>query len=657
MERRQFLQFLTAACVVSANRSIQSAVPAVADPGASKHQPSGGRFRGLPLGQIKPRGWIREQMLGDLQHGFAGCLDQLCPEASSDIFCAHRNGSTAQNLVNSASSNWWNGETEGNWRAGHIMMAYLSEDRDSMAKADQYVDRILSYQDADGYLGIFAPELRYMHDGELWTQTCLLRGLLAYAELTGKTSVRDAVIKAVDRTVQAYSTDEHPLPMAMSHDLMFIDVLEWVFGITGKAEYRDFAHRYYLAWSAHQKQWDGALPSLLNPEKAFVGHGPSTYESIRVPLWLAAVAVRKDLLTARENALKKIDRYTEISGSGVSEEFIKGLPPDPWHTEYEYCATKELQSTYASALQKTGRAIYGDRVELIWFNAAQGARMADGSAISYLTSDDRLKCDETEAMGSGVEKRNKFSPTHRDVAVCCNPNATQVSSLFVKAMWMAHDDGGLVATLYGPCVLSTRIEDCAVQIEEGTNYPFDSTVVFTIHPERKLNFPLYFRNPEWSQDTIVTSTKAKITRQGDYWRVEKSWRSGDTIKIQFFAAIETLRAVNGEVAVKYGALIFAEPVDAEETVIKQYPLNGFEDSIFRPATPGISVAREFPLEDLQLQLSNGQHVNFLRPFDAPLIEIHAKARSAAGAEPVDIRMVPLGNAPILRRVTFPGENS
>lgn len=659
MERRQFLQFLTAACVVSANRSIHGSVPraagGAADAGSAKPEASGRGFRCLPMGQVKPRGWIREQMLGDLQHGFAGCLDELCPEAGSDIFCAHRNGATAQNLGNSAASNWWNGETEGNWRAGHIMMAYLSEDRDAMAKADRYVDRILSFQDADGYLGIFAPELRYLHDGEFWTQTCLLRGLLAYAELTGKTAVLDAALKAVDRTVQAYAPGGHALPVSLSHDIMLIDLLEWAFAITGKAKYRDFALRYYRVWSTHQSWSDTSLPSLLNAEKAFVGHGPSTYESVRVPLWLASVTGSRDLHTAGGNALKKIDRYTEISGSGVSEEFIKGLSPDPWYTEYEYCATKELQVTFTSALQKTGAAAYGDRVETIWFNAAQGARLADGSAITYLTSDNRLKCDETEPMGSAVEKRNKFSPTHRDVAVCCNPNATQVSSHFVRAMWMAHGDRGLVATLYGPCALSTRIEGSAVQIEEQTNYPFDSTVVFTIHLERPQMFPLYFRNPGWSQDTIVASRGARIRREGDYWRVEKSWHSGDTVRIQFSPAIETIRAVNGEIAVKYGALVFAEPVASEETVIRQYPLSGFADSIYRPAAPASAAAGQYPLEDFHLQPGTAQNLNPLRPFDAPQLEIHAATRSAAGADPLDVRLVPLGNAPILRRMTFPGK--
>src|SRR6185312_2236970 len=136
---------------------------------------------------------------------------------------------------------------------------------------------------------------------------------------------------------------------------------------------------------------------------------------LRVPLWLATATGRSDLQQATENAFLKIARYSEVSGSDVSEEGIINLPPNPSLTEYEYCATKELQFTFESALQKTGRANYGDRVELIWLNAAQGARLPDGSAISYLASDNRPRCDETSIDGKGMEKRNKYSPTHMDV--------------------------------------------------------------------------------------------------------------------------------------------------------------------------------------------------------------------------------------------------
>jgi len=136
-------------------------------------------FIPLRFGAIQPRGWILHEMRRDLREGFAGHLDELCHEASSDIFASGRNQPGKPNSGNAAGDAWWNGETEGNWHCGHCMLACLTGEPQAMKKAKDYVDHILAAQDADGYLGIFSPELRYKGHGELWTQTCLFRGLPA----------------------------------------------------------------------------------------------------------------------------------------------------------------------------------------------------------------------------------------------------------------------------------------------------------------------------------------------------------------------------------------------------------------------------------------------------------------------------------------------
>jgi len=668
MERRVFLKILTEMCAAATLTEFPDLLEAEGQTQPEKperynfhrDQPLGPAFEWLPMGEIKPAGWIREQMLRDLRQGFAGSLDKLCPEARSDTFVSNRNSLSSQNITNRRRTNWWNGETEGNWRAGHMMMAYLAEDPAAMAEADRYVKHILASQDADGYLGIFAPDCRFSHQGELWTQACLLRGLLAYSELTGNEQVFHAVRRAADLSVKVYGSRERPLPVGESHDLMIIDVLEWLHARTGEDKYRDFSLWFYEQWSRNESEKDATLPSLLNAKKSFTGHGANTYENLRVPLWLATATGRSDLRRASENAFLKVARYSEVSGSDVSEEGIMNLSPNPSLTEYEYCATKELQFTFESALQKTGRASCGDRIELIWFNAAQGSRVPDGSAISYLTSDNRFRCDETAADGKGVEKRNKYSPTHRDVAVCCNPNATQVAALFVRGMWMRHADGGLVATLYGPCTVSTNVDGVAVRIEERTLYPFEKTAEFIIQPEQAKKFSLYFRNPLWSRDTKVVAEGAKIEREGDYWVVRKLWKAGDVVRLEFSPEIRPVKAVNGEVAIQYGPLIFAQPLAATKKIIRRYDYDPdrFADSIYQPAFDDSQLDFGFPASAqanaFELKATHSLAVaNSIAPFDSSPIEIRGNMVSKTTGARQPITLVPLGNAPVLRRVTFP----
>jgi uncharacterized protein len=657
MDRRELLKIMLGGCAATlvpsglAEHALAQSSEVPAFPGQKAAAPA---LEWLSMGEVKPAGWIRQQMLRDLDTGFAGSLGKLCHEASSDIFVSGRNSTKAQNRSNELGVNWWNGETEGNWRAGYFMMAYLTEDPAAMQEADRYVAHILASQDADGYLGVFAPDLRFTHQGELWTQACLLRGLLAYWELTHKPEVYRAVCRAMDLDIATYQTHGTPLPKGESHDLMIIDVAERLYQISGDPKYLDFAVWFYDTWSKNESKWDATLSSLLDGSKGFKDHGVHTYENIRVPLFLASATQRPDLRQAADNALVKTVRYLEPAGSGVSEEMIGNLQPDPWHTEYEYCATKELQLTFESAMQKTGRGEYADRAEWIWFNAAQGARLPDGSAISYLTSDDRMRCDGLSLDGKQAEPRNKFSPTHKDVAVCCNPNATQVAALFVRGMWMRHHDGSLVAMLYGPSTVSTEVHGVPIQIEQRTQYPFRPTVEFVIHPERELSAALRFRNPGWSQNTRVTCAGARVRREGDYWVVRKPWRAGDTVQIAFSPEVQKIPVVDGEIAIRYGALVFAEPKPATRVNVKSYGLGDFEDTYYRPETPDASSTesqRVLRLSDLNVEYPPGEP-NGSHPFDTPLISLTGHLMGASQEPPKPIVLVPLGNAPTLRRLTF-----
>jgi DUF1680 family protein len=314
-----------------------------------------------------------------------------------------------------------------------------------------------------------------------------------------------------------------------------------------------------------------------------------------------------------------------------------------------------LQLTFESGLQKTGRSEYGDRVELIWFNAAQGARLPNGSAISYLTSDNRLHCNGNALNGNGSEIRNKFSPTHTDAAVCCNPNATQVAALFVRGMWMRHTNGSPVAMLYGPCTLSTIVHGVHVRIEEHTLYPFQSPVDFVIHPDKEIRSAIYFRNPVWSPETRLTCVGAAIRREGEYWSVEKRWRPCDSISLEFSPGIQKVPTVNGEVAVKYGALIFAEPLPSTKTVVKKYEFGNFEDSYYEPqneALVGRLSQERVGSSTLEVEYApNGSDPR--HPFDTPLISLNGRQGPGPKGSSSRITLVPVGCTPLLRKLSFP----
>lgn len=644
-------------------------------------------FTWLRMGDVKPAGWLKEQMVRDLRAGTAGSLDRICSEAAGDIFATGqitpgkaREIDARENIAPEDEKNWWDGETEGNWRAGFMMLAYLSEDAASMRKADEFVQRVLSFQGDDGYLGIYSKELRYRRPGDLWTQACLLRGLLAYAELTRSDRVLKAVIRCADAIRDAYGPGRFALICTEAHDWMILDVFERLYDITGNKNYREFGVYCYEKWSQAAKEGkyrkdlyyqdglvDASLSTLLDANHAyFAGHCVRTVEHIRVPLWLWMATGRQEYGTAARNAMDRLVRYAFLSGGTVSggwkgdqydPESIHDAPPDPSRAVFEFCTMKETEFVYQSALQKMGNAAFADRVERVFFNAVQGARLPDGSGLTYSSWENQPHCNGKLPDGSMAEARDKFSPAHSDVANCCNPNLANVGPLYVRGMWMRHQDGGLAAVHYGPCIVSTQISGVRVVIEEQTAYPFDNRIEVIVRPAHEAEFTLYFRNPEWSVSSSIRCADARVEREGDYWLVTKRWKAGDRVNISFTPSVKELVACNGEVALQYGALVFAQPIPASRSVIKSYPLPGFQDAYYEPVDKEVAELA-FPLEARWngfgfKPVQDAAAGSALRPFDSPRVKLRGTMVNSVTGAKTSVDLVPFGNAPALRRLTFP----
>jgi DUF1680 family protein len=527
----------------------------------------------------------------DLQ-GFIGHLDELSERASSDPFGDNKVTSFEEDpagMVVDTSRTWWNGETEAVWMDGLVRMAWLTQDTTTMAKVDAYMNHILDNKDEDGYIGIYTPASRYRHpkeNGELWTQSRIFVAMLAYYEATGRVEILEAVQKAAQLTMSQYgpgrSYFQNPEPAGgVGHGLMFVDAMEWLYRITGDGAYKDFGLFCYEDYCHSEKirDRDNQLKYLLNMKKPFLWHAPHTMEHLRVPLWLYLVTGKPEYSRAFKNAFAKTQQYLVPSGACIGDENIKGRKPAP-NLPYEYCAMTELLTSVQSALAKTGHARYAELAENVALNAAQGARFADGKAISYLTRDNRTSATRMQHRGKFA-----FSPTHEQAAVCCNPNAGKLMPYYVNRMWMRKrgTEKGLAAVIYGPCSVAAEIDGVAVRIEEVTDYPFSEIVRFVIYPDREVEFVLVLRNPHWSDKTQIAVSEADVKRDGDYHIIRKIWKSRDEVTLTFQAEVRPITAANDEVALRRGPLLYAMPIPEQRRITKTYALAVFHDYDIVPA--------------------------------------------------------------------------
>jgi len=608
------------------------------------------------LGAVQPAGWLRAQLQRDLEHGFASRLDQLTTHAANDLF-THRIGSIGDEIA------WWDSETRGNWLWGYLMMAYLAGDAQHIARVNQHVADLKATQDADGYIGIYVPAARYQHtgeNGELWGQSRALLTLLTHYELTGDAASLQAVEAAAQLTMRHYGRHNpyfnrpgadyvYGYATGVTHGLNYVDVVEWLYRLTGNSAYRDFGVWLYQDFSSIVGRFtndDMALRSLNHAHIPFAGHAVHTAEHLRVLFFAAQMSDDPDIQAAVPNAMRKLGFYTVPSGALIGDESIHGTA----HPEmgYEYCTLTELAHSLISGLQKWGSSSFGDWVENLTFNAAQGARFADGTALCYLSMENRLAADTIRPDAYQVNRfsgsRYKYSPTHEDIAVCCNPNAVRLLPYYVAHLWMKTADG-IVAALYGASTLTTDVNGVQVTIEEQTEYPFSDTITFTITPAAPVEFALYLRKPAWTSPAQITASGVTISEEGGFYVLRKRWTNPDQVTLTFTPSIQAVLNVNSEYAIRRGALQYVMPIAYRAHAIKDYAVADFHDYTVLPVD--LVQAYQTPILDLDqpnlgLQVQAHEDTNIDQPWDsAPLV-----LKGAAGT------FVPMG-CTVLRRSTFP----
>ena len=611
-------------------------------------------FERLPLGAVRPAGWLRDQLLGDLEHGFTSRLDALTEHAAHDLF-THRIESSEEQFA------WWDAETRGNWLWGYTLMAFTADHAEHKGRVERLLRDLLATQDADGYIGIYSQQARYQHghseNGELWAQSRALLPLLTFYEFTGDVGVLCAVERAVKLTMAQYGADRSyfrtpssPLThiIGVTHGLCYVDVLAWLYALTGETAYRDFGVWLYDDFCALPVPFandDVSTRSLFDAHRPFSGHAVHTAEHLRVLMWAAAVTGRADLRQALEAARVKFNRFTLPSGALIGDEGLHGMPSA--EIGYEFCTTTEYLTSLTSGLEYFGTD--ADHAERLLFNAGQGARLPDGSGLAYLSQDTRLdaRADRPDSYSffHGGAGRFKFSPTHEDIACCCNPNSGRLLPQYISRQWMRlTDQAGVAALLYGACALHTEIDGVNVRIEEITDYPFGDQVRFVVHPERPVSFRLSLRQPEWSPlvTLSVNGESVSAPAQNQLVSLDRRWQPNDDVRISFTPPMELRPYPNGEYAVRRGALQYVLPIEPELHPIKRYTGSPLVD---------LNIFPQRKTDAYRMAFLDGAALHFGLRYEralAPPDWYHVPSRLVSA----DFALVPMG-CTMLRRSAFP----
>jgi DUF1680 family protein len=590
---------------------------------------------------------MRDQMLRDLDHGFAGQLDALSPHVANDLFARRLQAADGQLA-------WWDAESRGNWLWGYTLLAHLADASQHRERADALVRSLRSTQDPDGYLGIHAPAVRYrtgdIENGELWAQSRALLVLLAHHELSGDEASLAAARRAVDLTLARYDRGRSPFGSTatmddrtgVTHGLCYLDVLQMLHEITGEHRYAGAAAgmlHAFDAWPSPFPNDDFAARNLSDPLHALHGHAVHTVEHLR------AVAFGSGDEARLRAALRKLRASTTPSGAVIGDESLHGVPHPL--SGYEYCVLTELIFGLGRSAQVLADPALGDWLERTTFNAAQGARMADGRAISYLSSDDRpdatAQRPDSYSLLNGKHGRFKLSPTHDDIACCCSPNSLRVMPHYVASLWLCRDDGpGLVALGYGPSELRTDVGGVPLRILQETRYPFEDEIRFTVAAGSPAHVTLMLRHPAWARAWQLDGV-AGVEHDG--WIViDREWRETTSFSLRFDVSVRAEPYPDGEVAILRGALQFVQliPHEARERPVPSRP--GWSDADLVPASRA-------DVESLPVVDASRADLGFATEWSVSGAPDHPWDASPVQLRNETVTLVPIGCAP-LRRAAF-----
>ena len=642
-----------------------------------ERHPIQARFEFLSAGDIKPRGWLFAIMNEDVTSGFVGELDNLAPDImkGDDLFNTTRRKDPTdipdvgdQILTGAAweiSMQWWSGETLGNWWDGLVRHGFLTDNEAIKKRSEEIVEYLMSTQDDDGYFGIYGPAMRYQHDGsngELWTKTTVLRMMLGYYEYTKDKQVLEFVERTMANTMEYYNKDaKSPFNVkvdygGVTHGLMMTDVCEMLYRITGKKEYSDYAVFLYEDFSEYPINRafnDACYGYLMEKDSLFQSHSAHTYEHLRSVIHTYYATGYPEMKEAYESALNKLSHCILPSGAGFGNEWLNREHAKPSRTGAEVCGMNELKDFYLHALQKSGDISFADDAERLTFNGLMGARNIGGTAITYCKTDNCYILNRKSPQSDFEESdpRYKYSPTHADAAVCCNPSYAKYYPYYVGSMWMKAEDG-LTALLYGPCILETTYGGEQITIDQRTGYPFSDAIKLVVTTSAPTEFTLYFRKPTWVRSMSVEAEGSPAILEEGYYRIRKQWQSGDQINIRFDNKVQARTYHNGEIYFQKGPLVFAYEISHKTENVKDYQVEGFHDYYCYPTDEtyeGLALAKG---AEQEFEFFEKSHSDDAVIWHSKETYLQGPLHSMIVDKPITVKLVPMGST-ALRRVTFP----
>lgn len=516
-----------------------------------------GAFLPLPLGSVRPRGWLLRQCRTQAS-GLTGHLESAWPDLSPDNM-------------------WLGGDKEG-WERGPyyldglVPLAYVLDDDALKARAQRWIESILTMQDASGWVGPVQAPGRQPYDQ--WPVFIVMKVLTQYADATGDPRVAPFLTRFC-----AYlrdTLDERPLrDWGMYRWADGVLSVHWLYKHTGETWLLDVSRKLVEQGYKWRSHFEDFVHTGKTPREACVlgTHVVNNAMAVKVGgVWWRQTGDEGDRKLVYRT-LDMLDRYHgQATGIFTGDEHYAGLAPTQGT---ELCAVVEYMFSLEELIAILGDPIFSDRLERIAYNALPGTFTADMWAHQYDQQANQVLCTIAPRDWTNNGDDSNIYGLEPNFG-CCTANFHQGWPKLVRSLWMALPDGGLVATAYGPCEVHTTVDGKPVTIIEETDYPFSGKVSLRIECDGLVRLPIMLRTPAWCTGATARVRNAGQVSEaglvaGAFTVFEKTWATGDEVRLDFPTEVRPEQRPTGATVLHYGPLVLALRIGEELRLIAGVP--------------------------------------------------------------------------------------
>lgn len=531
------------------------------------------KLQRMPLGKIKPEGWLRNQLLIQ-RHGLTGHIDEIWEDLGSN--------------------SGWLGGTGEKWERGPyycdglVPLAYLLNDKPLIKKAEKWVNWALDSAQENGFFGP-------ADNADWWPRFVMMKVLIQYCEATDDSRIVELMSKYFKYRLKMCR--EKPLTdwgrargadeiysILWLYDRIKEDYLLELAGIvvSQSIDWSDIFNDFpYEKQTASYMDWDRIVKKEYTLEEKQQQPYFETH-IVNVAMGIKHPAIRQQLYgedncSILKNGIEALKKFHGVAnGMFTGDEHLNGTAPTQG---IELCAVAEYMFSLACCIETYGDVELCDLLEKITFNALPATISPDFTAHQYDQQLNQVACT--------VEKRDWYNnePDSNIFGLepnfgCCTANMHQAWPKYTQHLWMEKDDNkgkALYAISYAPCSIS--YEKMAIKVD--TEYPFKDYVYISAMGEGSVD--IYLRIPKWCTRPSISRNgeSVEVKPNTDFIKIEK-FTSSDYIELTLDADIRVSTWHNDSIAIERGALLYSLPIGFEKKIIVDR--GRFSDYELRPTT-------------------------------------------------------------------------